>query len=159
MPEGCFLCFCALLESFYRVTPFHLVHILLSLYSRAHTYVHRGAYISALLHSSEQDSDLGKIIHRNAHHLAVTCAGGTNSHKFVWYLFSMPFTFCPPFLEPHLFILSKFLLSLHSRAHIPPLPNEDISALLRSSKQDSVKGKVIYKNMNQHAVACACGTF
>ena len=87
-------------EYFYSATPFHLVHVLLSLYSRAHTYAPGDAYISALLHSSEQDSDKGKVIYRNAHHLAVTCAGGTRSYTFVWYLFFMPFAFCSPFLEP-----------------------------------------------------------
>ena len=93
-PEGCFLCFCALMKYYYRTTSFHPVHISLSLYSRAHTYAPGDAYISTLLHSSEQDSDKGKVIYRNAHHLAVTCAGGTHSYIFDWYLFSMPFAFC-----------------------------------------------------------------
>ena len=105
--------FCALLKSFYSATPFHLVQVLLSLYSRVHTYVSGDAYTSALLHSSKQDPDKGKVIYRNASHLAVTCAGGTRSYLLVWLPLSMPLAFCTPFLEPPLFTLFMLLLSPH----------------------------------------------
>ena len=93
VPEGCFLCFCALLKSFYSATPFHLVHVLFNLYSRAHTYASGDGYISALLHSSEQDSDRRKVINKNAHHLAVKCASCTHSYIIVEYFLSMSCAF------------------------------------------------------------------
>ena len=128
--------------------PFHLVHILLRQNSRALTYAPGDAYISALLHTSEQDYDKGKVMYRIAHHLAVMCAGGTHSYIFVWYLFSMPFAFCSPLLEVHLFTLFMFLLSIQSRDN-PARAARFIP--VRACVRAQVRGSRVYVRTYIHA--------